>query len=57
MSVSFPPVEMEFTREFVAGGPAVKPLTMTVVLGEKPLIVLKDTDELMFCFRLKIIKL
>lgn len=56
MSISFPPVEMELTREFVAGGPAVEPLTMTVVLEEKPFIVLKDTDKLMLCFCLKIIK-
>lgn len=55
MSISFPPVEMELTHEVVAGGPAVKPLTMTVVLEENPFIVLKDTDELMFCFCLKII--
>lgn len=41
MSVSFPPVEVELTRKFVARGPEVKTFAVTVVFVEKPLIVLK----------------
>lgn len=46
MSISFLPVEIEPTSEFVARGPAVTPLTVAVVFVEKTLIVLnKDIHE------------